>query len=386
MSDAGSTSATAADARLEERAQREAAHAQRARFGRRQVIQLVITVAVLALIFVGLLPKVADYSEVWPTITDMTWLEIATLVLAGLWNLASYLPVLTAVMPGLTLRQAFVSTEATTAVANTVPAGGAVAVGLTYAMYNSWGFTGAEIVRAVIVSGVWNSFVKLGMPIIALALLVVQGDATGGLITAALIGVAVLVAAVVVFALLLHSEALARTIGRGLQRVVAGVYRVFRRPFDRDWGTAAVEFRENTVGLLERRWWWLTLATIVSHLSLFVVLLLCLRHVGVGVDRVSTVKVFAAFSFVRLLSALPITPGGVGLVELGYVAVLGVAQPDPVKAQILAATLLFRAITYLLPIPLGVATWLFWRRNTSWRMRPADRAAGAAQGVAATSV
>jgi putative heme transporter len=97
------------------------------------------------------------------------------------------------------------------------------------------------------------------------------------------------------------------------------------------------------------------------------------------------VKVFAAFSFVRLLSALPITPGGVGLVELGYVAVLGVGLPDPVKAQILAATLLFRAITYLLPIPLGVATWLFWRRNTSWRRRPGERSAEAARGVAATS-
>jgi putative heme transporter len=110
------------------------------------------------------------------------------------------------------------------------------------------------------------------------------------------------------------------------------------------------------------------------------------RHVGVGVDQVSTVKVFAAFSFVRLLSALPITPGGVGLVELGYVAVLGVGLPDPVKAQILAATLLFRAITYLLPIPLGVGTWLFWRRNTSWRKDASDRSAAiAAPSVAATS-
>src|SRR3954447_4443131 len=107
--------ASDADARLEERARREAAHAGKAHFGTRQIVQLVITVAVLALIFVGLLPKVADYSRVWPTITDMTWLEVTTLILAGLWNLFSYLPVLTAVLPGLTLRQAFVSTEATTA-------------------------------------------------------------------------------------------------------------------------------------------------------------------------------------------------------------------------------------------------------------------------------
>jgi uncharacterized protein (TIRG00374 family) len=359
--------------RLEARARREAARAGKAKFGTRQIVGIIITVAVLALIFVGVIPKVAAYSQVWKTITDMTWLEITTLLLAGAWNLFSYLPVLTTVLPGLRLREAFVSTEATTAVANTVPAGGAVAVGLTYAMYSSWGFTGAEIVRSIIVSGVWNTFLKLGAPVIALALLVVQGDATGGLIGAALIGVVVLIGAVIAFALLLRSEALARAVGTRMERVVAWCYRLVRKDFQRDWGTAAVEFRENTIGLLEHRWLWLTFVTMVSHLSLFLVLLLCLRHVGVGVHEVSTVKVFAAFSFIRLLSALPITPGGVGLVELGYLAVLGAGQPDPLKAQIVAATLLFRAITYFLPIPLGVGTWLFWRRNTSWRKTSEER-------------
>jgi putative heme transporter len=360
------------DAHLEARARREAERAGKARFGPRQVVQLVITLAVLALIFVGVLPKIADYGSVWKTVASMTWLEITSLVAVGLWNLFSYLPVLTAVLPGLTLRQAFVSTEATTAVANTVPAGGAVAVGLTYAMYSSWGFTGAEIVRSIIVSGVWNTFAKLGMPIIALALLVLAGGATAGLLTASLIGLAVLAGAVVAFALLLRSEQLARRIGAMLGRAVGKVYALLHRSFDRDWGAAAVEFRENTVGLLERRWLRLTVATLVSHLSLFVVLLLCLRHVGVSEHEVSTVKAFASFSFVRLLSALPITPGGVGLVELGYVAAMGAGQPDPVQAQIVAATLVFRAITYFLPIPIGVATWLFWRRNTSWRRAVGD--------------
>ena len=330
------------------------------------------------LIFVGVFPKIADYGAVWKTISRMTSLEVGSLLLVGVWNLLSYLPVLTSVLPGLTLRQAFVSTEATTAVANTVPAGGAVAIGLTYAMYSSWGFTGAEIVRSIIVSGVWNTFAKLAMPIIALALLVIQGDATGSLLIASLIGLAVLAGAVVVFALLLRSEQFARKVGEAMERVVARAYRLVGKSFDRDWGTAAVEFRENTVGLLEDRWLRITIATLVSHLSLFLVLLVCLRHVGVSEQEVSTVKAFAAFSFVRLLSALPITPGGVGVVELGYVAAMGAGQPDLVQAQIVAATLVFRAITYLLPIPLGIITWLYWRRNTSWRKPVPGRQEGVA--------
>jgi putative heme transporter len=75
------------------------------------------------------------------------------------------------------------------------------------------------------------------------------------------------------------------------------------------WAEGAVRFRADAVALLRRRWHWLTLATLVSHLSLFLVLLLALRHVGVGESQVSWVEVLAAFAFVRLLSAFPITPG-----------------------------------------------------------------------------
>jgi putative heme transporter len=30
----------------------------------------------------------------------------------------------------------------------------------------------------------------------------------------------------------------------------------------------------------------------------------------------------------------------------------------------------FRALTYVLPIPLGVLAYIFWRRNKSWRRAP----------------
>ena len=47
-------------------------------------------------------------------------------------------------------------------------------------------------------------------------------------------------------------------------------------------GPATTKFRDRTVLLLHARWHWITLATLVSHLSLFLVLLLALRFVGVG--------------------------------------------------------------------------------------------------------
>jgi uncharacterized membrane protein YbhN (UPF0104 family) len=144
-----------------------------------------------------------------------------------------------------------------------------------------------------------------------------------------------------------------------------------RKPFGRPpisgWDERAIAFRGEIVGLLRRRWIRITLAALVSHVSLYAVLLIALRHVGVSNDEVSWQAVLAAYSFVRLLSAVPITPGGLGVVELGLTASLGSGLPDATKNQIAAAVLLYRALTWLLPIPLGIVCWVFWRANSRWR-------------------
>jgi putative heme transporter len=96
--------------------------------------------------------------------------------------------------------------------------------------------------------------------------------------------------------------------------------------------------------------------------------------VGVSVHEVSTIQVLAVFAFVRLISALPITPGGVGVVELGLIGGLYAAGKahadvplDEFKVQVTAAALLFRTLTYGVQIPLGGFTYLIWQRKKSWR-------------------
>ena len=97
-------------------------------------------------------------------------------------------------------------------------------------------------------------------------------------------------------------------------------------------------------------------------------LLLALRHVGVSNSEVSWVEVLVVFSFARLLTAIPFTPGGLGLVEAALITGLAAYGGD--HAQVAAAVLVFRALTYVLPIPIGLLTYLFWKRNRSWRRAP----------------
>ena len=81
--------------------------------------------------------------------------------------------------------------------------------------------------------------------------------------------------------------------------------------------------------------------------------LLTIRLVGITATQVTWVELLGIFSLGRLLTAAPITPGGVGLVEFTYIAGLVLAGGGQIRAQAVAAALLFRLLTYGLQIPPG---------------------------------
>ena len=334
-----------------------------------RILAPLVSVAIVVAVFWYFLPQFTSISAVWASIRSMTSLELGLLALAALWNLATYWFVMVSTMPGLTHRQAAVVTESSTAVSNTVPGGGAIGIAMSYGMYSSWGFSRSRSSVSLLVAGVWNNFAKLAMPVLALALLAFTGGGGGGgRVVAGALGVAGLVGAVTVFALVLRSKESARRIGLGAGRVASAILRLFRRPPVHGWELATVKFRDRTILLLRARWIRITATTLVSHLSLFLVLLLALRFVGVSEGEVSWAEALAVFAFARLLSAIPLTPGGLGVVELALIT--GLAAAGGVRAEVAAGVLIFRALTYVLPIPVGLLTYIFWRRNRSWRRKP----------------
>jgi uncharacterized protein (TIRG00374 family) len=325
------------------------------------VLRVVLSLILIAAIFYYLLKDIS-LADVWAAITAMTWTELVILAGVALWNLITYVFVWMAVTPGLSAGRAMIMTQATTAITNTVPAGSAIGVGMTYAMLGSWGFSRSRTTIAVLVSGVWNAFAKLGLPVLALALVALQGNASATRITGALLGIAGLVAAIVVFALMLRSERMAEKIGVTAGRFASRLLALIRRPPAVGWEIATVKFRNRTIDLLEHRWFPITAATLVSHLSLYLVLLVCLRDVGVSNTEVNWAEVLAVFAFARLATAVPITPGGAGLVEAVLITGLTAAGGD--KAEVVAAVLVFRALTWGLPILVGVFCLLWWRKQS----------------------
>jgi uncharacterized protein (TIRG00374 family) len=334
----------------------------------RRIIGPLLSLVLLLAVFWWFLPQFTSLADVWTSVKSMSTAEVAILLLAAVWNLATYQFVVTSTMPGLTFGQATVSTETTTAVSNTVLGGAAISLGLTYAMNSSWGFSRSRTSVSLLVSGLFNNFAKLGLPVLALALLLFDAPPSAGRVLAGLAGVAGLVLSVVGLWLLMRSRESAARLGRVTGRWASAVIRPFGRPPVEGWDKATTKFRDRTALLLHARWYWITLATLVSHLSLFLVLLLALRFVGVGADEVSWIEALAVFAFARLLTAVPFTPGGLGVVELALIT--GLAAAGGARAEVAAAVLIFRALTYVLPIPLGLLTYVIWQRKKSWRRAP----------------
>jgi putative heme transporter len=320
-----------------------------------------VSAILIAGAFGFVLPHVASYRSVWASVQTMTWPYALLVATAATASMAAYWITIRAVVPWIRLRQAAAVSLGSNAVANSLPAGGALAMGISWAMLSSWGLSTADYVLYTLVTGIWNVFTLLGLPVLALLVMATDSRPDAVLITAAAVGVALLAAMASGLGLLLHSRAFALRAGRALQRPLAVAVRLARRPPPADVAGALLGFRDRAGALLTARGWRITAATVASHLTLWLVLLACLRATGLSQAQVPWQSSLAAFAFIRLLTALPITPGGLGVTELGLVGTLTAGAGHAVSVQVTAAVLLYRAVTYLPPIPLGALACLIWR-------------------------
>jgi uncharacterized protein (TIRG00374 family) len=328
---------------------------------RRRLIGGGLAIAVIVAVFVFVLPRIADYRDVWDVLEGLSLGDILLLAGATALNILTFAPPWMAALPGLGFRQALALSQASTALSIVSPAGAAVGMAGSFALLRTWGFEPGPVGLAVAVTGVWNQLANLAFPVVALALLTAAKETHAGLELAALVGVAVLVVVISGFALALSSERRAKKVGDLAARVTNRARRLIRRRPVLWGGENFARFRRGTLELLRRRWHVLTAATLLGNLTVFLVLLACLRTIGVSRGEVSVVEAFAAWALVRILGTLPLTPAGLGIVELGLTGALvafGASNADAVTA-----TLLYRFLTVVPTLLLGLAAAATWRTH-----------------------
>ena len=116
-----------------------------------------------------------------------------------------------------------------------------------------------------------------------------------------------------------------------------------------------IDTRAQIIERVRAAWHWLTIGMIGFFAAQFAIFLIALDVTGV---RISLAAAFAAFAIGRLLTAVGITPGGIGITETGTAAALVALGAQPSHAG--AAVVIMSIFTNLVELPLGILAWIAW--------------------------
>ncbi len=353
----------------------------------RQVLQLVVGLGLAAALLIWGLPYFAktSWADIWEVIRTIPLshaLAFQALMLLGLY---SYTFTFTGSLHGLSHGKALIVNLCGSSVSNLLPGGGAVGLAATYAICRSWGFSRRATSTSVIVTGVWNVLARIALPVVAIAALWFGGVtlpptltelAVAGMLT----GLGILGALVAIMV----SERAAQAIGRGLDRVLGPLLRRRRAAKLKAKAAAAAaalvkdstgsepagagrvtppmsiqelvtDLRARIIDVVGTGWLSMTLGIVGYFGAYFALFALIMRETGVTLPLN---LLFAAFAIGRLLTAVGITPGGMGLTETATAAVLVGWGADPAGAT--AGVVLFSIFTHLMEVPLGGLGWLLW--------------------------
>jgi uncharacterized protein (TIRG00374 family) len=237
-----------------------------------------------------------------------------------------------------------------------VPGGAATATAVAVGMLRRAGVDVGRAAAALTASTLMQIATRLTLPLFALPAIIGGAPVSHSLVSSAYLGLLVLLLLDVAGILAFASDRPLLLAGRGLQWALNGTIRR-RRKFTAlpQELLAERDFVRHTIG--ER--WKTAVLTVAANTGFDYIALLCaLRAVG-GQPRPSLVLL--AYAATQLLALIPLTPGGLGFVEAGLVGTLTLAGVDPQDA--LVATLLYRLVSYWLPIPAGGVAYFVFRRR-----------------------
>jgi uncharacterized protein (TIRG00374 family) len=236
------------------------------------------------------------------------------------------------------------------------PGGGTTGTALQARMLADSGFDLTTAATAVTVQSLLVTAALVALPVVVIPGVVMGTELPESLLQAAWVGAAVFVILAAVGTLLLATRRPVCTLGNWVERA-ANVFRR-KRPKLSGLGERLLTERDEIRTRMGSRWIEAVGAAVGRWGFEYLVLLLALYAIDARPNPWSVLLAFVAAS---VLSMIPITPGGLGFVEAGLTALLVSAGIGADAA--VAATLLFRLVSFWIPLPIGAAAgWWFRRR------------------------
>jgi len=322
----------------------------------------VVVVAGLAIYLV--FPAITEVLASWPRLStlDPRWFALAIgaeiahfLCTFALQRLAlrtrAWLPVITSLLAG-------------NAITLIMPGGAAVGAAVQFRMLATSGMDTSSAVGGLAAFSLLGVGGLLALPVFALPVVLLGAPVNRGLVNAAILGAVGFVLFAALGAVLLAYDAPLCWTGRVAQRLRNWVLR--KRPPLTGLDETLLSQRNEIRAVLGKQWWQALLLSSGRLAFDYLCLLAALRATG---SRPRPSLILVAYAVAGIIGMIPITPGGLGIVEASLTGLLVLAQVD--SSQAVLATLTYRLASYWAPLVAGpIAYGVFWIRYRNHRAPP----------------
>jgi uncharacterized protein (TIRG00374 family) len=308
----------------------------------------IVALVVCALVLYGVAPAVLGVLDAWPRVVDIEPYWFAAMIgaqvasWASMWLLQrlsvgtrSWWPVVT-------------SNLASGALGRVVPGGAAAAGALQFRMLGQAGVPASLAGLGIGVASIVLVATLAALPVLALPAVLLGLAVPARLFQATLVGLAIFAALLAASSVLLASDRAVEAVGRAIVR--AGRRLRPGKPPPPDFPERLRDQRDLVRRAYGERWWEAVAGAAGRWLFDWLTLLTALAATGHH-PRPSLV----------LLAQIPITPGGLGVVEAGLTGFLVVIGVPAGAAAV--ATLAYRLVSYWLALPAGGVAYVVHRRR-----------------------
>lgn len=319
-------------------------------------IKRVVILALLAICVYVLGPSVLATLDAWPQVSQISWLWLLAMFAA---QVATNVCLFWLQAMAMRTRRWFAVITAELAggsVSRALPGGAAAAAGLQFQMLVRAGVPAAAVASGLTAASLLTLATVFVLPVVTIPVLIAGGPVPNGLADAAWLGLAAFVVMVGAGWWVLASDRPLVTAAHAVERVMARIRP--KRPRMTGLSARLIHERDAVVAALGSQAHYAIIASLGRWLCDYLTLLAALTALGTDPNPV---LVLLAYAIAQMLAAIPITPGGLGLVEAGLATTLVLAGISPGNA--LVATLAYRLFSYWLPMPVGAGAWLLFRHR-----------------------
>jgi uncharacterized protein (TIRG00374 family) len=323
---------------------------------RRSIVKWVAGVAVTGVALYVVLPSVTRVVGAWPRLAH---LSPAWLVGAVFAEAISF--VCTFALQRIVLRTkgwfaVVASGLSGNAVTNVLPGGSAVGAAVQFEMLSNAGIDTDRAVSGLTATSLLSIGGLLAFPIFALPAILGGVPVSPGLGHAALLGVAAFGVYILLGIIVMTTDRPLARFGSMVQWLLNKIPR--RRTKTHDLGDRLIRQRDDIRTALGRNWLMAVLLVGGRLIFDYLCLLGALRATGTHPDPSLILLAYAATSIIALV---PLTPGGLGIVEASLSGLLVLAGVKGGTAVV--ATLAYRLISYWLPLLAGSVAYPLYRRK-----------------------